>query len=110
MSQLPACCMDLEIDPLLLLCPERLDEAGWEFVQAFGLANRTLVELQSRATLMDNGKVRLKLRCAQLQDDGRCGIYATRPAICRAFDCASRTDCACNGAGLIPVGDLFADA
>lgn len=107
---LPACCMDMEIDPLLLLCPDQLDEAGWEFVQAFGLAGHSLVELQSRATHMANGKVRLKVRCAQLQDDGRCGIYATRPAICRAFDCQTRVDCDCHGAGVIPVEDLFANA
>jgi len=103
---LPACCLDLELEPLLIVCPERLDADSWEFVQAHGLDGMTLADLQRRSTLMDNGKVRIKHRCAQLRDDGLCGIYATRPAICRAFDCATRVDCACNGAGFIAVGDL----
>jgi Fe-S-cluster containining protein len=103
---LPACCLDLEMYPLQIIFPEQLDAEFWEFYQTHGLDRMTLTELQSRSTLMDNGRVRIKHRCAQLRDDGLCGIYETRPAICRAFDCATRTDCACRGAGFIAVGDI----
>ena len=106
---LPACCLDLEMYPLQIIFPEQLDAEFWEFYQAHGLDNMTLSDLQRRSTLMDNGRVRIQHRCAQLQDDGRCGIYATRPAICRAFDCRTRSDCACQGAGFIPMGDLVFD-
>jgi Fe-S-cluster containining protein len=114
MTALPACCLDLQLELRQLLFPETLDAAGWEFYSAHGLDRMTLTELQSRSRdlgIVDGErKVEIKHRCAQLQNDGRCGIYKTRPAICRAFDCATRTDCACHGAGLIPVEDLFADA
>jgi Fe-S-cluster containining protein len=106
MTNLPACCLDLELDPLLIIFPERLDADGWEFVTAHGLDAMTLADLQRRSTLMENGKVRIQHRCAQLRDDGLCGIYETRPAICRAFDCRTRVDCACKGAGFIAVGDV----
>lgn len=106
MTNLPACCLDLELAPELIIFPEKLDADGWEFVTAHGLDGMTLADLQRRSTLMDNGKVRIKHRCAQLRDDGLCGIYETRPAICRAFDCRTRVDCACNGNGFIPVGDI----
>lgn len=112
---LPACCLDFQIELRQLLFPETLDAAGWEFLQAHGLDRVTLVELQGRSRdlgIATNGerRIEIKHRCAQLQDDGRCGIYATRPQICRDYDCSRRNDCACNGNGFIPVGDLFQDA
>ena len=112
---LPACCLDLQLELKQLLFPETLDAPGWEFYSAHGLDKMTLTELQSRSTdlgIQDNGerRVRIKHRCAQLQDDGACGIYETRPAICRAFDCATRRDCACGGQGFIPMGDLAFEA
>jgi Fe-S-cluster containining protein len=108
---LPACCMDLELELKQLLFPQNLSPDDLEFIEAHGLGNMTLTEIQSRALdlgIQANGerKFRLRHRCAQLMDDGRCGIYETRPAICRAFDCSTRTDCACNGQGWISVDDL----
>ena len=107
---LPACCMDFDIRLEHLLFPERMDANGWEFISAHGLGGMTLTELQSRSIDMaphgKPGEVKVRHRCAQLLDDGTCGIYLTRPAICRAFDCSQRTDCACNGAGFIAMGDL----
>lgn len=45
-------------------------------------------------TLMrDNAIVRVKHRCQHLQSDRSCGIYDSRPAICREFSCALRDDC-----------------
>ena len=108
---LPACCTDFEIDPLHLLLPSLLDADGQEFIRVYGVANMTLAQLEQVSRRMDNGKVRVMRRCAQLQDDGRCGIYDQRPNICRAFDCATRTDCACGGAGFIAISDMvFVDA
>ena len=102
MASLPACCMDLDIDVMDFLFPDRLNPEGREFVDAHwpeGVAWMDTVQLLRAGQYMGAGIVKLKHRCAQLQDDGRCGIYATRPAICRAFDCATRHDCACQGAG-----------
>ena len=107
---LPTCCIDFHITLEHLIFPERMGADGWEFVQAHGLNGMTLRDLQSRSQMMDSGEVYIQHRCAQLRDDGRCGIYATRPAICRAFDCSTRKDCDCKGQGLIPVEDLFSDA
>ncbi len=114
---LPACCLDLQLELRQLVFPETLDAAGWEFLQAHGLDRMTLTELQSRSRdlgIVDGERrVEIKHRCDQLQDDGRCGIYATRPRICREYDCGKRHeqigDCACKGAGFIAVGDLFAE-
>jgi Fe-S-cluster containining protein len=109
---LPACCMDMDIDIIDLMIPERMGPDGWAFYVAHGLDRLTLeqrVDLLIRAHEVSPGTVKLRHRCAQLQDDGLCGIYETRPAICRAFDCATRRDCACGGQGIIPVGDLVFD-
>jgi Fe-S-cluster containining protein len=95
--------MDFEIDPLWLLQPALLDADGQAFLAAYGVDHMTLAELQAASRRMDNGKVRVSRRCAQLQDDGRCGIYEQRPAVCRAFDCATRGDCSCGGRGYVPV-------
>lgn len=103
---LPACCLDLEIELLQLIFPRNLDAAGWEFFQTHGMDRVPLIELQSRSIDLGGGRVRIAHRCAQLQDDGLCGIYDTRPQICRDFDCKTRIDCACKGAGFIAVGDL----
>lgn len=103
---LPACCTDLNIDVLHLLFPERLPEDGAEFYRAHGLGALDLaerVELLRDAPKLDNGNYYIRHRCAQLGDDGRCQIYTRRPAICRTFDCANRTDCACAGRGWIAV-------
>lgn len=98
---LPACCMDLEIQLIDLLFPERLPAAGLEFVKAHGLDQVPLGQLQLAATDLGNGSVHIKHRCAQLGDDGLCQIYANRPEICRQFDCHQRSDCECKGHGLI---------
>jgi Fe-S-cluster containining protein len=45
--------------------------------------------------------VQLETRCRQLQDDNRCGIYETRPQICREFD---ETSCEVNAE---EVGTVF---
>lgn len=105
MTNLPACCMDLDIDVMDLIFPNRLPPEGREFVSAHGLEWLTVTErdtLLAAGTYQGKGIIKIKHRCAQLQDDGHCGIYATRPAICRTFDCATRHDCACQGAGALP--------
>jgi Fe-S-cluster containining protein len=96
---LPTCCLDLEILPEHLLFPDRLDQRGREFVDAHGLTGMTLAELRATAKPVGRGLVRIEHRCQHLQDDGRCAIYASRPAICREFDCKLRKDCACRGRG-----------
>ncbi len=88
-----ACCNDLDIRPIDLLLPHLLDADGQAFVKAHGLDRVTLLELQTDAALQANGTVKIKHRCAQLTKDNRCGIYATRPKICREFSCATRVDC-----------------
>ena len=96
---LPMCCQDLDIDPILLFFPEKMDEDGREFVEAHGLDGATWRQLRKGAMDMGNGKVKLKHRCQQLLDNGRCGIYETRPKMCRDFECRTRSDCACHGSG-----------
>ena len=103
---LPACCLDLDIKLEHLLFPERMGADGWEFYQAHGLDRITLSELQARSIDQGEGMVKIRHRCAQLRDDGLCGIYETRPVVCREFDCTKRHDCACMGQGFIAVGDL----
>jgi Fe-S-cluster containining protein len=41
----------------------------------------------------ENATVRVKHRCQYLHDDRSCGIYESRPEICREFKCALRDDC-----------------
>lgn len=89
------CCGDLDIDPLDLLFPERMNSDGRAFLDAHGLDFVMLDALRSGAELRPNGQVRIKHRCQHLLDNGRCDIYATRPKICRAFDCSTRVDCEC---------------
>ena len=100
MNGLPRCCCDFEIEPMLLLFPDRLDEAGREYMQSIGVNSITLETLRRGAVDMGNGKVRIQHRCAMLHNDGRCLIYPDRPRICQDFDCATRTDCVCGGKGL----------
>src|SRR5262245_7304340 len=106
---LPACCLDLNIDPLQLLFPDRLDADGLEFVTAHGL---TALSLEARVALLragrvlENRNVEIRHRCANLGDDGRCQIYASRPTICRDYDCSKRHDCACGGQGVIDLADI----
>ncbi len=96
---LPMCCMDFEIDPLDLLLPARLSPDAYRFLTVHGIEAEMLFTLQQSARVMDNGKVRLSHRCAQLQDNGECRMYDLRPQICREFDCRERIDCACGGKG-----------
>lgn len=96
---LPKCCQDLEIDPLHLVFPELMGADGIEFTTAHGLFSMSLKELQQGAMLQPNGWVRIQHRCLQLLSTGKCGLYDTRPLICRKFDCATRQDCACRGLG-----------
>lgn len=106
---LPACCLDMDIAVFDLMRPDRMSGDGLEFVAAHGI---TVMGLEDRwgllkdAVEMGGGIVKIKHRCAQLGDDGRCRIYATRPAICRNFDCMTRHDCACRGQGLVAVGEV----
>ena len=37
----------------------------------------------------DEWVIQFETRCQHLQDDNRCGIYATRPPVCREFDARS---------------------
>lgn len=99
LDQLPQCCTDLDISFTDLLFPENMSPEGKEFVRAHELPAATLRQLQRDATLLPNGLVKIKHRCAQLRDDGKCAIYDTRPVICREFNCALRSDCGCNGNG-----------
>ena len=102
---LPTCCTDFDILLTDLLFPENMSADGLEFVGAHGVGKMTLDEIRASSDPMpDLGhgpQLKLHHRCAQLQDDGLCGIYDKRPAICRAFDCRTRRDCACNGRGII---------
>jgi Fe-S-cluster containining protein len=104
---LPTCCLDFDILVTDLLFPDLMGLDGQEFVKAHGIGQMTLDEIQANSEPMpDLGhgpQVKLHHRCSKLQDDGRCGIYEKRPAICRAFDCRTRRDCACNGQGIIPL-------
>ena len=97
---LPKCCVDLDIAYIDLIFPERMPYAGQEFVNAHGLLKVPLHELMKGARDMGEGIVKLQHICDQLQDDGSCGVYATRPQICREFDCATRFDCMCQGKGM----------
>lgn len=110
MSNLPACCMDLNIHYLDLLFPERLTPDARAFCDAHGIFTLPLAELRRGARDLGEGKIELRHRCDQLLDDGRCAIYAERPKICREYDCSKREDCACHGDGFISVDSLFAHA
>lgn len=91
--------MDIELIDLIF--PEHMPAEGQEFVQAHGLDQVTLGTLRETALYMGDGMVKIYHRCDQLGDDGLCKIYATRPEICRQFDCKTRSDCECKGHGLI---------
>jgi len=101
MNNLPACCLDIDINTIDLVFPERMSVEGQEFVMAHGLSDETLTNLFANAIDLGGGKVKIFHRCMQLQDDGSCAIYASRPKICAEFDCSTRTDCACKGTGRI---------
>lgn len=101
MSNLPACCMDFDIQIEELFFPEKLSEGGREFLRVHGVDRITLSELRRSMTYLGAGIVKIKHRCAMLMDDGSCSIYLNRPIICREFDCRRRTDCACKGLGII---------
>lgn len=85
------CCLDIDINPLDLLFPERMNPDGQEFVRAHGLDETLLVDLRAGAKLMSNGLVKIRHRCQQLDEVGLCRIYEYRPKICRDYDCSQRT-------------------
>lgn len=99
MNNLPKCCQDFEIDLLHLVFPEKMNTDGQEFLTAHNISNLTIASLRIGVIDQGNYVVRIQHRCAQLEDDGNCHIYDSRPLICRQFECASRSDCACNGKG-----------
>ena len=96
---LPRCCIDFDIQVYDLLFPERLTPEGQEFFEATGLYMKRIKDL--RMVDMGNGWLKVFHRCQYLQDSGECGIYDKRPAICRAYDCSVRNDCACKGTGRV---------
>lgn len=103
---LPLCCTTFNIDPVHLLLPHLMGADGQEFIDAHGIDSVVLRKLRFGAYLNPDGTVEVIHRCQQLQDDGRCGIYATRPQICRDHQCETRPDCAaCHGHGLIYIED-----
>ena len=42
--------------------------------------------------IVTDNSIRLRTRCAQLNDDRSCSIYATRPKVCADFNCFSRAN------------------
>ena len=101
MTHLPKCCLDIDLDPFDLAFPKRISPAGREFFEAHGLYDLTVAEIFKDAINMHNGNIKIFHRCKQLQDDGLCAIYETRPLVCRAYDCRRRKDCMCKGTGII---------
>lgn len=87
------CCQDFDIRLEDLFFPERMSMRGREFLAAHGVDADSLAALRKDAQPLPDGQVKIQHRCAQLLDDGLCGIYEDRPAICRAFDCGTRQDC-----------------
>jgi len=81
------CCLDMDIDPVHLVLPWKMDLNGQKFVQAHGLSEAKLVDLQTGAVLMDNGQVKIFHRCQHLDEVGLCRIYPDRPDICRDYQC-----------------------
>jgi Fe-S-cluster containining protein len=99
------CCEDLDIRLEHLVFPERMSSEGRAFVAAHGLSCVPLGELVAGALDLGDGVVKIRHRCQQLRPDGLCGVYEQRPAICREFNCATRTDCS----NLRPVVDEATD-
>ena len=97
--------MDFDIALIDLLFPEKLNEDGREFYNAHGIDSTTFRKLRKNAEDVGNGIVKIKHRCNQLSDNGRCQIYETRPQICRNFDCNTRVDCVCKGKGKIELSN-----
>lgn len=93
MNPCAKCCMDMDIEPLDLLFPSRLEPEGREFVDAHGILKVPLNELMDHAVLLDNGRVKVLHRCDQLTPEGLCGIYEDRPKICRDYQCESNPAC-----------------
>lgn len=91
----------MDVEPIYLVFPDRLDEDGQEFVREYGVDLSGWRKLRKDAVDLGNGKVRFFHRCQHLLDDGRCNIYDKRPQMCRDFDCRTRADCACNGSGKV---------
>jgi Fe-S-cluster containining protein len=103
---LPTCCLDLDVALEHLIFPGHMDRDGLEFYRAHGLGSMTLAEIQTHSfnlgLVKDVAMVKIWHRCQHLTDQGLCDIYDRRPKICREFDCARRTDCACKRTGLTP--------
>jgi Fe-S-cluster containining protein len=98
-----ACCKDFDIDPLDLLFPERMNADGLEFMKVHGVFDETIEDLVGAATILENGFIKIQHKCAKLNDNGLCSIYANRPKICRDFDCNLRKDCDCKGKGICQI-------
>lgn len=115
MKRCSACCEDFNINPLHLVMPHLMGTDGQEFMEARGIDIAAVGDLRAGAVLMDNGEVKIQHQCEQLQHDGRCGIYSTRPKICRDFDCSTKRECTnLNGAalphGAIPLAPVPLDS
>lgn len=100
-NNLPKCCLDFDIDIIDFIFLDRMTPEGREFLDARGVLKVSMKSIRENATDLGEGKIKIRHRCQQLGDDGKCAIYEHRPVICRQFDCALRHDCACMGKGVI---------
>ena len=56
------------------------DRRDWDFIRWYLLHDRASVFFED-----DNWYLLVHTTCKHLQDDNRCGIYETRPQICREY-------------------------
>jgi Fe-S-cluster containining protein/glycosyltransferase involved in cell wall biosynthesis len=83
----PKCCLELDIDPMDLIFPERVSERGREFMNAMDVSQCKIGDLIDGALDLKNGQVKLRHRCSKLNADGSCSIYDNRPVVCREWTC-----------------------
>lgn len=86
------CCKDMDIELKHLISPELyLDEDAQYFLKLWGLEQYSLEFIRQNSTLLGSGeKVKIRIPCSQLTEEGLCSVYERRPQLCREYRCESR--------------------
>ncbi len=86
------CCKDMDIELQHLMFPELyLSEDAQYFLKLWNVGRLPLNELRSHLEVIGDGKkVKVRVPCAQLTEEGLCGVYDQRPQLCREYSCESR--------------------
>lgn len=83
----PLCCRGFVIDTPVRDGQVNLDVLHWTLVrgQRLGFRVQATFDLDGPTRNPEAWRIYVTERCPNLQADGRCGIYETRPAVCREY-------------------------